>query len=281
MITPAAPQVLEDFGVSNDFYLTFLVSIWELGEGIGPFIAAPLSERYGRLPVLHCGNILFILCGVGGALSTNISMLAAFRFFNGFVTTSGVLGPSVVGDLFPKEKRGTAMAIAIAIPMTGPFVSPVAGSYLAAAAGWRWTVWLNVIAGSAFAIPLFFFFRETYQVKILERRVNKLKAATGDRTLRSQFQDTMDKDTKLQALTRPFMMLLFAPTVAIIASMAALTYGISFVILTDLASIMESIYGFSEQSVGLTFLGRGMPRLCMYICMTLIKLLTIIQPLAI
>lgn len=257
MIVPAAPQVLEEFGVNNQFYLTLLVSIWELGEGVGPFLIAPLSERFGRLPVLHCGNILFILCGIGGALSINISMLVAFRFLNGLVTTSGTLGPSIVADLFPKEKRGTAMALAIAIPMTGPFISPVIGSYIAAAAGWRWTVWLNVIAAGAFTVPLFLCFRETYQLKILERRVRKMRADTGNSSLKSRFQDTVDKDKRVAALMRPFMMLLFAPTVSIVSAMGAFTYGISFVLLTTLTSVMQEVYGFGHGPVGLAFLGRG------------------------
>ncbi|TGO34114.1 hypothetical protein BHYA_0212g00190 [Botrytis hyacinthi] len=102
-IVPAVPRVLEEFHVTNELHSTLLVSIWELGEVFGPFLVGPLSEIYGRMPVYHVGNILFILCLTGGALSTNMSTLIAFRFLCGLFVCSVTLGPSIVGDLFRKE----------------------------------------------------------------------------------------------------------------------------------------------------------------------------------
>ncbi|EAL84246.1 uncharacterized protein AFUA_6G00196 [Aspergillus fumigatus Af293] len=55
-IVPTAPQILQDFHSRDRIHQTLLVTIWELGEGIGPFFIAPLSERFGRLPVLHLGK---------------------------------------------------------------------------------------------------------------------------------------------------------------------------------------------------------------------------------
>lgn len=131
------PQVLAEFKVTDNLYSTLLVSIWELGEGVGPFLIAPLSEIYGRLPVYHLGNVLFLLCSVASALSTNISMLVAFRFLNGSVVTALTLGPSIVGDLFAKEERGSAMALAIVFPLVGPIAAPLVGGYTAQAKGVR------------------------------------------------------------------------------------------------------------------------------------------------
>ncbi|KAF7901700.1 uncharacterized protein EAF01_006999 [Botrytis porri] len=136
-IVPAVPRVMEEFRVTNELYSTLLVSIWELGEVFGPFLVGPLSEIYGQIPVYHVGNILFILCSAGGALSTNMSMLIAFRFISGLVVCSVTLGPSIVGDLFRKEDRGTAMSVAITFPLLGPFAGPVVGSYITEAKGWR------------------------------------------------------------------------------------------------------------------------------------------------
>ena len=174
-IVPAVPQILSEFQVKDDLYYTLLVSVWELGEGFGPFLVAPLSELYGRLPVYHIGNILFLLCSVASALSTNISMLGAFRFLNGFVITSLTLGPSIVADLFEKEERGTAMALAITVPLIGPVVAPIVGSFIAQAKGWRWVIWITVIAIGAVTCLSFVFFRETYSVIILQGKTKRLQ----------------------------------------------------------------------------------------------------------
>ena len=257
---PAVPQVLLEFQVTDDIYGTLLVSIWELGEGFGPFFVGPLSERFGRMPVYHFGNLLFILCSVAAALSLNIAMLIAFRFLNGFVITSLTLGPSTVGDLFKKEERGSAMAIAIAVPLIGPFAAPIIGGLIAARNGWRWTIWMMVCAVGAISCLSLVFLRETYRVEILERKVKRLQTSTGNPLLRSRYHDAAERQSPLRAMKRPLKMLLFSPIVFIIYFYTALTYGLSYLILTTLTDIMESTYGFGEGVVGLSFLGRGMSK---------------------
>jgi MFS family permease len=128
---------LQEFHVPDNLYSTLLVYIWELEEGVGSFFVGPLSERYGRMPIYHTGNVLFIVFSVAAALSTNISMLVAFRVLSGLAVPSLTLGLSIVGDVFRKEERGAAMSIAIAVLLLGPFVAPVVGGYVADALGWR------------------------------------------------------------------------------------------------------------------------------------------------
>lgn len=55
------------------------------------------------------------------------------------------ISSGTVADLYPVEKRGAAMASMVLGPLFGPAVGPVAGGYLAAAKGWRWTFWLITI----------------------------------------------------------------------------------------------------------------------------------------
>ncbi|KAF7879457.1 hypothetical protein EAF04_000653 [Stromatinia cepivora] len=256
-IVPAVPRVMEEFHFTNQLYSTLLVSIWELGEVFGPFLIGPLSEIYGRMPVYHGGNILFILCPTGGALSTNMSMLIGFRFLTGFVVASVTLGPSIVGDLFRKEDRGTAMSVAIAFPLLGPFAGPVVGSYIIEAKGSRWTIWIVVIAVGAVTCFGFVVFRETYKAILLQRKTERLCKITGNESLRSKY-DSPEKHTNWRkSLVRPIKMLFFSPIVFIISFFTALVYGISYLILTTLTPILENNYGFGQGPVGLAFLGRA------------------------
>ena len=227
-----------------------------MGEGIGPFFVGPFSELFGRMPVYHLGNILFILCSIASALSTNISMLMAFRFLNGLVITSLTLGPRIVGDLFKKEERGSAMAIAIAFPLIGPFASPIVGAYVAQAKGWRWTIWIIVMTVGTVTLLSLALVRETYKVKILQRKAERLRKGTGNHLLRSKYQDATERTSFSASMLRPMRMML-SPIVSIVALYTALTYGISYLILTTLTEIMQNNYGFGQGAVGLTFLGRG------------------------
>lgn len=234
------------------------MSIWELGEVVGPLIAAPIAELYGRLYIFHGANILFILFAVGGALSTNINMLIAFRFLGGCSVACVALNPSIAGDLFVPEQRGKAMSMIYFCYMVGPMVGPVVGSYLGQAEGWRWVFWFVAILTGAFELVLLFCLRETYKVRILQQKAQRLRKETGNRNLRSKY-DTGRKQAQVffEAIGRPLKLLLLSPIVLIISTFISVVYGISYIVLTVTASAFEEVYGFSESAVGLTYLGLG------------------------
>ncbi|KAF3388089.1 hypothetical protein DPV78_012028 [Talaromyces pinophilus] len=255
IIVPAVPLILHEFNMSSDSLdSTLLVSIWDLGEVAGQFLVGPLSERYGRMPVFHAGNVFFILCSVAAALSTNMSMLVVFRFLNGVAVTSITLGPSMVGDVFQKEQRGTAMSITIAVPLMGPYIAPIVGGYVADALGWRWIIWLLAIIVAVVTVLSFAVFRETYRVKILQRKAARLRKETGNENFQSAQQEDMQL---LGTLIQPMRILFSSAIVFVISFYTALTYGISYVILTTLAEIMQETYRVGEGPLGLLFLGRG------------------------
>lgn len=64
-------------------------------------------------------------------------MLITFRFLNNLVIISLTLEPNIISDLFIEEERGSAMALAIVFPLTGPVAAPIFGGYTAQAKGVR------------------------------------------------------------------------------------------------------------------------------------------------
>ncbi|PYH46968.1 uncharacterized protein BP01DRAFT_381393 [Aspergillus saccharolyticus JOP 1030-1] len=134
-IVPTAPQILQEFNPHSKIDQTLLVTIWELGEGIGPIFIAPLSEKFGRLPVFHIGNILALCCLVASAMSVNMSMLIAFWFLTGCCLSILTLGPAIVGDLFHVEQTGRSMALVMGTQMIAHFISPVDGAHIAQSLG--------------------------------------------------------------------------------------------------------------------------------------------------
>ena len=249
MFLPAVPTLLHDFA-SNDYtYSILLVSIWEIGEGLGPFYIAPLSEIYGRLPIYYSTNILFIVFAVASALSTSLGMLVAFRLLNGLVCSSLTLGPAIVGDMFKQEQRGSAMALLYIGPLVGPVTAPIIGGFLAKAKGWRWTFWLIAIAVAAVQIPTFLCMRETYRPRILRKKIVELQQLNNDaHSKRGVFK---------RAIIRPIRFLLFSPVVSSLSFFTAVGYGLQYLVMTTLAHLFQTSYGFSESSTGLTYLGLG------------------------
>ena len=167
---PEVPQLLHDLGSNKSLYPIILVSVWEVGEGIGPIMIAPLSEIHGRLPAYHVANILFLIFAIASALSINVSMLVGLRFLNGLSIASIAHGPAIVRDMFTKEQRGSAMAILYIGPIIGPVSAPIFGGFLAQVKGWRWTFWLIAVSVAAVQVPSIVIMAETYKPKILRAK---------------------------------------------------------------------------------------------------------------
>lgn len=256
---PVAPQIMAEFDEESGSYLTLLVSIWELGEIVGPLIVAPLSELYGRRYIYHAGTILFIIFSAACALSTDIQSLVAFRFFNGMAVVSVVLNPSIVGDLFRVEQRGSAMAMVGLAPMLGPVVGPIIGGYLGAALGWRWCFWLITILSGFLEICFLGLLRETYAVEILKRKARQLRKEKQNPKYRSKHETD---HTALQLFKsgwvfRPLVLLFTSPILFIMSLYVGVVYGYLYLVMTTITSVFESVYSFSPSGVGLSFLGLG------------------------
>lgn len=257
---PAAPQILKDFHSTNALDATILVSIWELGEIVGPLLIAPLSELYGRLVIYHIANVLFILCSISGALSTSINMLIVFRFLNGMTVACTTLNAGTVVDMFRQDQRGAAMALMGFSPLIGVICGPIFGGYLSAALSWRWTFWLISIVAGFLELCFLLFFRETYKFTILQWKAKRLRHETGNMALRSRYDDDGKSPRQIfqNAIFRPAKILIFSPVVLILSLYSAVISGYLYLVLTTMTEVFEKTYGFTQGPVGLTFLGIGM-----------------------
>lgn len=153
MFAPGVPKVMVDFHTTSTILATFVVSVFVLGFAFGPLLLAPLSEMYGRVPIYHTCNILFVLFTIGCAVSQNMGTLITFRFLAGIAGVATVTcGSGTIADIMPVEKRGMTMSLWSLGPLMGPIIGPIVGGFLIQAKGWRWVFWLITIVVSS---PLF------------------------------------------------------------------------------------------------------------------------------
>lgn len=220
MCIPAIPQILKEFKSTNTSYETILVSVWELGEAVGPLLTAPASEIYGRTPIYNATNVVFIIFSIACAVSRNLPMLLAFWLFSGMGDASIALNPSIVGDMFVQGERGLPLAMVGLPPLIGPVAGPVIGGYLTQREGWRWAFWLGAIAGGVCELAFIAFFRETYEPRILRNKVRRLRKETGNEDLRCKYDKENDSQDVgrilLESCTRPIRMLFSTPVVALL-----------------------------------------------------------------
>lgn len=146
IFAPGVPQLMEENHSDNTVLATLVVTIYVLGLATGPLFFGPLSELYGRLIIQHVGNVGFILFTIACAVSPNLSTLIGMRLLQGiFAAVPLTNGGGVIADTVKQEERGLALAMFTLGLLAGPVVGPVAGGFLCAAKGWRWSFWLCAI----------------------------------------------------------------------------------------------------------------------------------------
>lgn len=260
MCAPATPEILREFHSTSQLESTILVSIWELGEVVGPLLVGPLSEMYGRLPVYHIANILFVVFSIAAAKSINIQMLIGFRFLLGLTVASTTLNPSIVGDMFKLEDRGRALSVMGMTPFIAPVLGPTIGGFISQAKGWRWTFWFVTITTGAFEICFLALYRESYKVKIIEAKARRLRGETGNKKLRSHFKKRENSSgfgLLGQSMFRPIQLLFTSPIVLLVSVCGAFAISYTYIVITSISLIFELTYKFSAGAVGLSYLGLG------------------------
>lgn len=109
----------------------------------------PISDRYGRRPVLLTGIAVFILATVGCLYASSIEMFLLFRMLQAVVVVGLVLGRAVVRDMVPQEEAASMIGYVTMGMAVVPMIGPVFGGVLDELFGWQANFWLLVILGVA------------------------------------------------------------------------------------------------------------------------------------
>lgn len=100
VVAPAVPLVLQEFDTKSNTVGSFIVSIYVLGFALGLLVLAPMSEIYGRLPLYHACNAIFLLATIVCALSPNTIALLVFRLLADLAGSCPLtLGRGTIADL--------------------------------------------------------------------------------------------------------------------------------------------------------------------------------------
>lgn len=143
---PALPMMARALHTSDGVTQATL-GAFMLAFALGQLVVGPLSDRYGRRPVIIAGMAVFALAGVLCAAATNGPLLVAARFSQGFGACAGaVVGRAMIRDVFTERTRAATMqAYASAISGVVPMLAPLLGAALLPL-GWR-AIYVALIAG--------------------------------------------------------------------------------------------------------------------------------------
>lgn len=258
IFSPAILSVAKEFHVSREV-ATLGLSLYVLGFASGPVMWAPLSELYGRRPVMVMSGLGMTLFQLAVATAKDIQTVMLCRAFGGAIAAAPlVCVPAIFGDIYGDETRGKAITVFIMTIFMFPILTPVVGSFITDSyLGWRWTEYLTGIMGEFTLILVVLFYPETHHPQILVDKAHKLKEQTGNWMIHAahdEFTLTI-RDIVEKNLTRPLVMLFTEPIILLISIYNAFVYGILYLMLDAYPVIFEEGYGMKGGVADLPYLG--------------------------
>lgn len=137
MFVPALPAAAQDMGASIAA-MQSTISLYIFGLAVGQLFYGPLSDCFGRRPVLMVGLALYTVAGFAAALAPDVQALIATRLLQALGGCAGlVLGRAIVRDTAGTEDTVKRLALMNLMITIGPGLAPLLGTALTAAAGWR------------------------------------------------------------------------------------------------------------------------------------------------
>lgn len=119
-------------------------------------IVGPISDRYGRRPVILWSMAIFTLATVGAMLAPTIEIFLALRMLQGVVATAMVLSRAVVRDMVPQEQAASMIGYVTMGMALVPMVGPVVGGALDEAFGWQATFLFLALSGVGVGLMAYF-----------------------------------------------------------------------------------------------------------------------------
>lgn len=159
MLVPALPVLATTFG-SDISVAQMTVSLYMVGIALSQLIMGPLSDRFGRRPVLLGGLALMVVASAASIFAETLPQLIAARFFQALGGAAGmVVSRAIIRDIYERDRVASMISLVVAALMIGQMVSPLTGGLIETAFGWRAIFYAITVAaiivavGIAFALP--------------------------------------------------------------------------------------------------------------------------------
>ncbi|KAE8356383.1 MFS general substrate transporter [Aspergillus coremiiformis] len=234
----------------DDLKMVLPSSLYMVGFVIGPLLFGPLSERFGRKPILVITFAMYNLFTMACALAATFPALLVFRFLSGL---GGSAPNAVLGGLFSDiyndpHERGLVMSVFMLATTFPPLLGPIISGFVSTVS-WRWTFWAGFIIGGV-GFPLVLTIPETYMpvlVRAHEKTFGKIQDEPD--VVKSHLHDSIGV-----VLCRPFTMIVQESIVFCCSMYLALVYAILYLFFQAYPIVFQGLYGMTPGVAGLAFL---------------------------
>lgn len=135
----ALPEIDATFGLTDPNDRQYVITAYLIGFAIGQPFYGPLSDWYGRKPLLYIGTGLYIVGAALAAFAPDFYILLAARFIQGLGAAAGrVIAVAIVRDLFAGRGMSRVMSFVIMTFIVIPIIAPSIGSGILLIGDWHW-----------------------------------------------------------------------------------------------------------------------------------------------
>jgi DHA1 family bicyclomycin/chloramphenicol resistance-like MFS transporter len=138
MMLPALPNIASTFHITAANTQQMVLSIFLIGFGVGQFVMGPLSDRFGRRPVMLGGMVVYCIASGLALAAPSFETLLLARALQGLGTSATrVIATSIVRDCYSGRRMASVMSLAMMVFIAVPVIAPSFGQALMLLTQWR------------------------------------------------------------------------------------------------------------------------------------------------
>lgn len=148
IVAPALPGMIERLG-TDAATVQLTLSLYLLSLACAQLVLGPLSDRFGRRPVVLAGLALSVVASIGAIAASSIGALIVARIVQAAGASTGiVVGRAIVRDLYDRDRAAGVIGLVTSAMVIAPMVAPLIGGLLDTAFGWE-AIFIFITAMSA------------------------------------------------------------------------------------------------------------------------------------
>lgn len=167
-LLPALPDIAKDLGVTDVSKNQLLITMIFLGLGFGQLIFGPLSDSFGRKPIIYVGFVLFVLASILCVSTSSFELMIVGRILQGVgLAAPRTISIAMVRDSYSGDYMAKVMSFVVMIFILVPVIAPTLGQFLITFYDWHSIFYVNLIFGLG---VMFWFWKKQPETHLKENR---------------------------------------------------------------------------------------------------------------
>lgn len=168
-LLPALPEIGHTLNVTSPTDNQLLITMIFLGIGLGQLLFGPLSDSFGRKPIVYVGFLLFIIASIICVTTKSFEMMILGRILQGVgLSSPRSISISMIRDSFSGDYMAKIISIVVMFFILVPVVAPTLGAFLTSFFNWESIFYFNLVFG---VLIMFWFWQRQPETLPKENRI--------------------------------------------------------------------------------------------------------------